>query len=305
MDDMLPFRELLKQKKWYWDTTLDNLFEKSKQAIIQQIEKGVRSFELHRPTCLATDWSKDGVGFVLLQKFCRCVMDHAPNCCKDGWRIVYAGSRFTTPAESRYAPVEGEALAVTYALERCRLFVLGCPNLLIAVDHKPLIKILGDRSLGDIKNPRLFNLKEKTLMYSYKIKHVPGSWHLGPDACSRYPSMSSALQCFKTMPTDTDLDSISACHHFVESSVHASLNGNGYTRGIDVKVITWDRIKEASSQDTTIRNLVQCITNGFPSNSNDIPDDIKPYWKLKDELSHIDGVALYQARIIVPHILHT
>ena len=68
----------------------------------------------------------------------------APYCCNDGWRLIFAGSRFTTPAESRYAPVEGEALAVAYALEKCRMFVMGCSDLIIATDHKPLVKILGD-----------------------------------------------------------------------------------------------------------------------------------------------------------------
>ena len=45
-------------------------------------------------------------------------------------------------AESRYAPVEGEALAVAYALDHARYFVLGCEDLIIAVDHKPLLSII-------------------------------------------------------------------------------------------------------------------------------------------------------------------
>ena len=49
------------------------------------------------------------------------------------------------------------------ALDKTRHFVLGCTNLVIAADHKPLLKILGDRSLDQISNPRLRNLKEKTL----------------------------------------------------------------------------------------------------------------------------------------------
>ena len=103
--ELQPFRELLKSgRKWYWDDTLDNLFNKSKEAIVHLVENGVRSFQVSRPTCLATDWSKDGIGFVLLQKHCECTMDLAPNCCTGGWRLVFAGSRFTTDAESRYAP---------------------------------------------------------------------------------------------------------------------------------------------------------------------------------------------------------
>ncbi len=100
---------------------------------------------------------------------------------------MLAGSRFTSPAESRYAPIEGEALAVTYALEKCRQYIMGCPDLTIVVDHAPLVKLLGDRSLHDISNPRLLRLKEKTLLYNYTIKHIPGVNNKGPDALSRKP----------------------------------------------------------------------------------------------------------------------
>ena len=65
-------------------------------------------------------------------------------------------------SRSTYAPVEGEALAVADALDKARHFVLGCSDLIVAVDHKPLLKLFGDRSLEDIPNTRLQNLKEKT-----------------------------------------------------------------------------------------------------------------------------------------------
>ena len=182
---MQPFRELLKPGQWYWDEALDRAFEESKAAILNMVRDGVRTYEANRPTCLCTDWSKDGLGFTLLQKHCRCKMSKAPYCYKDGWRLIFAGSRFTTPAESRYSPVEGEALTVAYALEKCRMFVIGCTGLYIATDHKPLVKILGDGNMDGIKNPRLFNIKERTLQYDYKIKHVPGAGHHAPDALSR------------------------------------------------------------------------------------------------------------------------
>ena len=59
-------------------------------------------------------------------------------CCPTGWRITLVDSRFTHSAEPRYAPVEGEALAVADALDKARDYVLGCEELIIAVVHKPL-----------------------------------------------------------------------------------------------------------------------------------------------------------------------
>ena len=55
------------------------------------------------------------------------------------------------------------------------------------MDHKPLLGILGDKSLDSIKNPRLLNLKEKTLRYNLEVVHVPGVLHKGADATSRHP----------------------------------------------------------------------------------------------------------------------
>ena len=80
-------------------------------------------------------------------------------------------------AETRYAPVEGESLAVVWSLEQTRYFTQGCHNLLVLTDHKPLCKLLGDRILSEIQNPRLLRLKEKTLRWWFRIKHCPGKQH--------------------------------------------------------------------------------------------------------------------------------
>jgi len=71
---MAPFRDLLshKKKNFYWDDALDKLFEESKIKIIDLIKDGVKNFEINRPTCLSTDWSKNGIGFTLVQKYCDC-----------------------------------------------------------------------------------------------------------------------------------------------------------------------------------------------------------------------------------------
>ena len=188
---MAPFRDLLRTKegnKFYWDDSLDELFNHSKTVITKHVENGVRSFEVNRATCLSTDWSKTGIGFVLQQKHCSCNLDNAPHCGPGHWKLVFAGSRFTTESDARYAPVEGEALALVYGLQQARMFVLGCPDLIVVVDHKPLVRLFSDQALEKVKNSRLFSLKEKSLMFRFKIKYVPGRLNTGPDAASRYPS---------------------------------------------------------------------------------------------------------------------
>ena len=67
---MAPFRHLLSPKTPFkWGTELDEAFEKGKSEIIKEVVGGIQSFDLNRGTCLQVDWSKEGIGFLLLQQF--------------------------------------------------------------------------------------------------------------------------------------------------------------------------------------------------------------------------------------------
>ena len=77
---MLPFRPLLKAKAEYvWTDDLQTAFETAKREIVELIKKGVKTFQLGLWTCLVTDWSRTGIGFVLWQKRCACKTIH-PSC---------------------------------------------------------------------------------------------------------------------------------------------------------------------------------------------------------------------------------
>ena len=184
---MAPFRHLLSTKlPFYWSEELETAFDASKEEIIRQCIKGVRSFRLNAPTALATDWSKLAVGCWLTQKCCDCEGPPRPGCCPTGWQTVMIASHFCSPAQSRYHPIEGEAFASAWALEKCRMFVLGHPHLILAVDHKPLLATLGpDQDLSTILNPRLLNFKLKTMAYRFTPMFIPGKAHVVPDAMSR------------------------------------------------------------------------------------------------------------------------
>ena len=157
---MEPFRHLLKPgNAFVWSPLLQECFDEAKKNIVAAVEDGVQHFEVNRPTCVATDWSKGGIGFTLRQKWCRC-RNVEFECCSDGWKINLMGGRFTSPAESRYSTIEGEALAMTEALQKFKYFVLGCPELIVATDHKPLLGVVNG-NLSNIDNPRLLAIIEK------------------------------------------------------------------------------------------------------------------------------------------------
>ena len=104
------------------------------------------------------------------------------------WKIVAFASRFSHPAESNYYQVEGEALSAASGLHKFRHFIPGCKKLILVVDHKPLVKLPGDRKMDEIINSRLLKLKKKALLFRFKVIHRPGKQHVAPDYASKYPS---------------------------------------------------------------------------------------------------------------------
>ena len=79
-----------------------------------------------------------------------------PTCCPEGLSYAFTGSRFTSSTETRYSFTEGDLLAAIWALDNVKLFLLGCPNLTIVTNHKPLLGFLNNRDLK-----RLCTLKKK------------------------------------------------------------------------------------------------------------------------------------------------
>jgi len=317
---MEPFRDLLKPgHPFRWDATLERLFHDTKRMIVSEIEEGVRIFSADRPTCIITDWSKGGIGFWLLQKHCSCLRIH-PLCCKTGWKTTLVGGRFTHPAESRYAPVEGEALAVAYALDNARYFVLGCQQLTIAVDHKPLLKIFRDRSLEDIPNPRLRNLKEKTLRYRFNIIHIPGARNRTADAVSRHPTAHEEEQM--VLPDDLfamashparQNDSPSPLLEAVmrpappdsltgDVELHSAICSLSSAR---LQSITWDRVRTATSSDPNMTTLLELVECGSWPAKDDLPHAVAEFHRFQDDLHSVDGVLLYKNRVIIPQSLRS
>ena len=79
---MQLFRDFVKNhSQFYWDTNLDKIFQNSKSILINQVTEGIQTFDVNKPTFVQTDWSKCGLGYLLLQKYCHCTMDRAPTCC--------------------------------------------------------------------------------------------------------------------------------------------------------------------------------------------------------------------------------
>ena len=91
-----------------------------------------------------------------------------------------------TETEKRYAQIEKEALALTWACEKFTDYLLGL-HFLMETDHKPLVPLLGTKSLDKLP-PRVLRFRLRMSRYNYSIEHVPGKYLYTADTLSRTPS---------------------------------------------------------------------------------------------------------------------
>ena len=169
-----PLRPLLSDKRAFvWEAEHQQAFEEARRVLSSV--PVMAHFDPDKPITLVTDASRiKGLGFALLQE-------------EDGHnRVVTCGSRSLTPAESNYAVVELELLAVAWACRQCRVYLIGLPQFKVITDHRPL-KGINAKPLDAIENPRLLRLLEKLRTFQFETEWVAGKTHMIADALSRAP----------------------------------------------------------------------------------------------------------------------
>ena len=167
-----PLRALLSTRSsWYWDQPLVRAFDEIKQMLSSSPVLSL--YDPSLKTKVTADSSSYGIGAVLTQKL------------PDGrWGPVVYVSRSLTPTERRYAQIEKEALALTWACTRFRDYLIGI-TFTLETDHKPLISLLGTAQSLDQLPPRIQRMKMRLMGFSYTIIHVHGKKLYTADTLSR------------------------------------------------------------------------------------------------------------------------
>ena len=170
-----PMRGLLSTKTdWHWSIAQSQAFQATKSALTSA--PTLAFYDSSAETKISADSSSYGLGAVLLQKH------------QQAWHPVAFASRSLTPTERRYAQIEKEALAATWASEKFSDYVIGKPYVL-ETDHKPLIALLGSKDIDQLP-VRIQRFRMRLMRYEYKIVHVPGKELYTADALSRAPLTS-------------------------------------------------------------------------------------------------------------------
>ena len=91
-----------------------------------------------------------------------------------------------TSTEQRYAQIEKEALAVTWACEKFADFLIGLHSFQVETDHKPLVPLLQKKSLDDLPS-RIQRFRMRLMRFLFTIFHTAGKNLHVADALSRAP----------------------------------------------------------------------------------------------------------------------
>jgi hypothetical protein len=220
----------------------------------------LRVYDAAKPSIIQTDASSYGLGACLLQ---------------DNFPVAFM-SRTLSEAERNYAQIEKELLAVVFACDKFHQFVYG-QSFIVHSDHKPLQAIV-KKSISST-SPRLQRMLLKLLKYDFSIQYIPGKNLLIADTLSR------ACQAGEV---DKEL------HDDMEVMVHSLVENFPAT------TTKKQELREATQQDTILAALKRIIVTGWPNSKDQLPDCLKVYWSIRDDIVELEGLLFYGHKLIVP-----
>ena len=181
--------------------------------------------------------------------------------------------------EQRYAQIEKEALAATWACEKISNYLLRL-QFTIETDHKPLVPLLGMKNLDSLP-PRILRFRLRLDRFDYSIIHVPGKLMYTADTLSRAPLADCGNLTLQEI-----------AETFIETSV----------KHLPASHARIDEYRKAQREDETCSKLMKYCRQGWPSKFR-IENTLKTYWKLRNELSIYKDLLLLGKRIVVPQSL--
>ena len=223
-------------------------------------------FNTNYDTVVSADASCYGLGAVLSQRQ------------PDGeFKPVAYISRSMTDTEKRYAQIEKEALAFTWACERLADYLVGL-TFHIITDHKPLVPLFSSKKLDELPL-RVQRFRLRMMRYDFTISHVPGKDLVVADTLSRAPACR---------PTENDQALVQEANAFV----------NLVTSNLPATEQRLQEIKQHQANDAVCQQLSHYCQSGWPERKT-LPAEIQPYSSVSSELSVEDGLLLRAPRLIV------
>ncbi|XP_030846949.1 uncharacterized protein K02A2.6-like [Strongylocentrotus purpuratus] len=271
LPNLVVLRVLLrKDNGWCWEEPQQRAFVHIKK-MMKDVTEVLAHYDPSLLTTIAADASSTGVGAILLQTQ------------KDGHRrpVCYA-SRSLTETEQRYAVIEKEALAATWACEKFSDYVLGM-SFNIETDHKPLVTLLNTKELSKLP-PRVLRFRLRLMRYDATTEYVPEKQQATADALSRAPVAS---------PKPEDIAELNELTEAFASSSTLTLPAT------DRRL---EEIRDAQRLDEECALIREYCEKGWPDYMphNSI---LRQYFEQRGHLSVIDDLLMYDERLVIPRAL--
>ena len=265
-----PLRSLLsKRSHWAWSDAQVTAFKRIKDVLVS--ESVLAHYDPQAETVVSADASSFGIGAVILQR--QTSGDLKP--------IAYA-SHSMDATQQRYAQIEKEAFALTWACKRFHDYLYGLP-FEIHTDHKPLVPLLSPDKRLDELPLRVQRFRIALARYHFTICHIPGSRMYLPDTLSRAPlSNSDCAAAELTVEADAYLDVFLADLPATPGKL--------------------EEIKNAQTADPDCRLIATFAREGWPA-QNTLQGEAKKYYSFAGEITVQNGLLLRGSRIIVPATL--
>jgi hypothetical protein len=265
-----PLRSLLSTKKtWHWDQTQSQAFAKVKDLV--SVTPVLALYDPKRQTKVSADSSSYGLGAVLLQ------LGDDKN-----WHPVCFASRSLSETETRYAQVEKEALASTYACEKFSKYLTGLPLFTLETDHKPLVALLGSKALDELP-PRIQRMRMRLMRFTYSVEHVPGRHMYTADFLSRSPHG-------KASPHDEQL------------AKEITLNVCQVMAALPATDKRMEEIRIHQQEDEVCQQITKYLDTGWPDKWQ-VKGVMSHYWPHQGEIYQENGILMYRSCIIIPSSL--
>ena len=138
-------------------------------------------YDASKASRVKSDASHSGLGACLEQEV-------EPNV----WALIAFASRVLNSAELKYSTNELELLAIVWACEQFRTYLLG-KRFVILTDHRAIISVLNETYGKKSYQSRLSRWADRLIPFDYQIEHVPGSSLGIVDYMSRHPTFEASL----------------------------------------------------------------------------------------------------------------
>ena len=253
-----PLRELTQTNtQWVWKTAQPDALEALKRAVA--VTPVLRYYNLEDEVTLQCDASQFGLGAALLQ-------NEQP--------VAYA-SRAISNAETRYAQIEKELLAIVFECERFESYVYGRDTIRVESNHEPLEGIFSKPLYSAPK--RLQRMLLRLPKYNQQVVYKKGTQMFLADTLSR-----------------AFLPEINAC------DFNTKLEEVDHQAFLPVSTHRWQQIKHASADDPVLQQLWTTIREGWPESRSDLPEPLYPYFDFRDLLTVQNDLAFKGQCLVVP-----